>query len=202
VSLTPEERRLARLTVAIVHGDWDRLRAIRAEWPAPDRALREAWLQSHLFAGFPRAIEAAGVLARAGGLGVPEGDEPAHAPDDFGAGAALFDTIYADHSAEVRRTLEAFHPLLERFVLGHAYGRVLSRGGLTARTRELLACAALTALDQPHQLLAHLRGARRTGASAGELEELLAALSGDLASEVLERARGLLSRVGVGDGPG
>ena len=194
MSLSPVEVGLARLTAAVVRGDWDALRTERAGLE-PDRALREALLQTHLFAGFPRTIEAAGVLARAGGLGTPKGDEAAWGPDDFPAGEAFFGTVYARHAEEVQGTLRDYHPLLERFVLGHAYGRVLTRGGLEARQRELLACAALVALDQPRQLLAHLRGARRAGAEEGELPELLAGLEGRVEPAAIERARDLLPRV-------
>ena len=71
---------------------------------------------------------------------------------------------------------------------------VLTRDGLPARTRELLACAGLLALDQPRQLLAHLRGARRTGATREELEELLELLAPDAPAGAAERARALLPR--------
>ena len=63
MSLSPGDRLLARLSAAVVLGDWEGLRALRAQAPPgqPDRRWREALLQTHLFAGFPRTIEAAGV---------------------------------------------------------------------------------------------------------------------------------------------
>ena len=49
--------RLARLFAAVVLGRWTEVERLRREAPPgePDRGWREAFLQSHLFAGFPRA---------------------------------------------------------------------------------------------------------------------------------------------------
>ena len=52
--------RLARLFTAICLGQFDVVRTLRREAPAgePDRAWREAVLQTHLFSGFPRLVQA------------------------------------------------------------------------------------------------------------------------------------------------
>jgi alkylhydroperoxidase/carboxymuconolactone decarboxylase family protein YurZ len=190
--LAPEDRALVRLSVAIVVGDWERLRELRrsaAPAGGPDRAWREALLQTHLFAGFPRLVEACGVLAEEGGIGDVDALEEGTGPEDFGAGARLFDRIYEDHADSVRRTLGAHHPALARWVAGHAYGRVLSRPGLDAGRRELLAVACLAALGQDRQLASHARGAIRCGATVAELEAALTAINDLVDAEPLERAR-------------
>ena len=45
---------LARFFTAVVVGEWDEVRRLRAAAPPgePDREWREALLQTHLFAGF------------------------------------------------------------------------------------------------------------------------------------------------------
>lgn len=198
MSLDPAAARLARLTTAIVLGRWEDLRRARAQAPPgePDRAWREAVLQAHLFAGFPRLVEAYGVLEEAGGLGAPEPGEAG--PEDPAAttarGRALFERIYGAEAGRVRAALERRQPLFARWIEGHAYGRVLSRPGLDPARRELLACCALAATGQDRQLASHARGALRCGASLQELLDALEAIADLVLPERLERARRVVER--------
>lgn len=202
MSLSSSERRLLRLFLACTLGHWTEVARVRHEaGPGePDRRWREALLQVHLFAGIPRQVEAAQVLALAGGLGAPEADEIESAPDDdrHARGRALFDRIYADDSGSVRSMLARGHPEFELWVLEHAYGRVLSRPGLAPDRRELLAVVALAALGQERQLASHARGALRCGATAEDLDLALDAVE-DLVEPVhpgrIATARRLLARL-------
>lgn len=196
MTLSARDRRLARLTAAVALGDWDELARLRASAPSgePDRAWREAMLQTHLFAGFPRAVEAYAVLARAGGLGALEPGEALAEPDRAERGAALFAAIYAESAPSVRGELERAHPDFARWIEGHAYGRVLARDGLAAGRRELCAVAALAVLGQERQLASHARGALRCGATADEVDSVLACVR-DLAPERVDSARRALARL-------
>ena len=190
------QRRLARLFTCVVLGRWEDLARLRAEAPAgePDRAWREAVLQAHVFAGFPRVVEAYDVLARAGGLGRPGPEELLGEPDQPERGRALFERIYRERAEDIRTALAAGHPDFAAFIEGHAYGRILARPGLEPALRELLAVAALAALGQERQLASHARGARRCGASAEQVHAVLASVSDLLQPERLERARRVLER--------
>ncbi len=70
MSLSESDRRLLRLFLACVVGNWNEVRRVRrAAGPGePDRRWREALLQVHLFAGMPRQVEATIALEAAGGL--------------------------------------------------------------------------------------------------------------------------------------
>lgn len=177
MSLSDSDCRLLRLFVACALGNWEEVRRARREaGPGePDRRWREAWLQVHLFAGIPRQVEAAQVLLLEGGLGTPDPDEidGSRITDRGERGVALFERIYQDDTEPVRSLLARGHPEFERWVLEHAYGRVLSRPGLSPDRRELLAVVALAALGQDRQLASHARGALRCGATAEELEAAL-----------------------------
>ena len=175
MTLSDRDRRVLRLFAAVVLGRWDELRALRRAATAgePDRAWREAVLQAHVFAGFPRAVEAYGVLAASGGLGEPAPDEALSEPERPDRGRELFERIYGGHATRVREFLEEGHADFARWVLGHAYGRVLTRPGLPADRRELLAIVALAAFGQERQLASHVRGALRCGASESEVVEAL-----------------------------
>jgi len=167
--------RLARLFTAIVIGAWDEVRKLRAEaaYGEPDRAWREALLQAHVFAGFPRVVEALGVLEECGGVGEAGADERLDEDEQPERGRALFERIYGDHADRVRAFLRRGHADFARWIESHAYGRILSRPGLEAAERERLAICALAALGQERQLASHVRGALRCGATA---EQALASL--------------------------
>ena len=69
--------------------------------------------------------------------------------------------------------MKSLHPSLWAWILRDGYGRVLSRPGLPARDRELLAVAVLAALGLDPQREAHVRGARRLGATPAQVAEAL-----------------------------
>lgn len=199
--LDPEVRAIACMQVATVRGDWPRLRATvhkaRALGCRRD-ALAEGLLQGVLFYGFPRSITAFEALAEAWpapvaprGGSLPPAEQPA-------AGRALFTAIYANNTEAVAGMLAAFHGELHDFVLDVAYGRILSRPLLPPRDREILAVAALAALQQIPQLVAHGRGAMHFGADVIALREALyVALAPD--DDAVERALAKITRGKAGD---
>jgi 4-carboxymuconolactone decarboxylase len=69
--------------------------------------------------------------------------------------------------------MRGHHPELERWILEHGYGEVLSRPGLSTREREVLAVVVLGALRLPLQQESHWRGARRCGATGAGLRAIL-----------------------------
>ncbi len=201
MSLSDSDRRLIRLAVAIVLGKWDVLRALRNSAPAgePDRRWRETLLQAHLFAGFSRVVEASEVLAQVGGLGAPDEDEVRPHGDRPARGRALFERIYADKAGDVRSLLESYHPVLARWIEGHAYGRVLARAGLPPRLREVLAVASLAAQAQERQLASHVRGAILLGSSVADIESALATMADLVDEETLRRAQRVVERFTDGE---
>ena len=187
---------LPRLSACVVLGDWKSVEEIRRSAPDEciDRTWREAVLQTHLFAGFPRLVAAFGVLESAGGLGQPEDDELENQTDPAG-GHELFDQIYTSHASAVRETLASYHPNFAEWIAEHAYGRVLSRGGLSAGARELLAVACLIVLDQPRQLMSHARGALHCGATTRQLQDVLEDVRDLVPQAVGDRARRIMERL-------
>lgn len=197
MALSASDRRLVRLFTACVLGRFDVVRELRssAVEPEPDRRWREAVLQVHVFAGFPRLVESYGVLDEGGGLGLLDPDERlAGAPDARARGRELFERIYASDAAPVRAMLERHHADFAAWIEEHAYGRVLARPGLPADRRELLAVAALAALGQERQLASHARGSLRVGANAAELHATLDAIEDLVEPARLEQARRVVAR--------
>ena len=196
MTLSAKDRRLAAVSVAIVQGHWERLARLRREAPSgePDREWREAVLQTHLFAGFPRLVEAYEVLGRWGGLGPLEADEARAESDRPGEGRQLFERIYADKAASVLARIRTHHPDFGDWIEGHAYGRVLARPGLSPDRRELCAVACLAALGQERQLASHARGALRCGATREQVLDVLSAEEVGLSIERRDAGVAVLQR--------
>lgn len=191
--LAPGLRLLVLTTTSTARADWDALGAVVREARRrgmPRVELEETLLQGVLFFGFPRSVSAFEILVQEWPVDDPPagGGLPRHEWHD--AGTRLFDSIYDKNAAAVHAMLRGFHGEFHDFVLESAYGRVLSRPGLDARRREILAVASLAVLDQAPQLVAHARGARRFGADDAELRETLLTALGDV-PEVAQHMRRL-----------
>ncbi len=166
--LTAAEERLVELVSCVTRGDWQGLRELRRNAPPGEPAVRwrEALLQSHLFLGFPRIVEAFEVLTLDGTLHAPTPEEHESGDQDFQAkGAPIFDAIYQDLAPVVRRRLAQHHADFAHWIAEHAYGRVLARPGLAPALRELLAIVCLLHSNLERQLASHTRGAIHLGAT-------------------------------------
>ena len=193
------ERRLCRLFAAATLGRFDEVTKITVEAPAgePNREWREALLMIHLFAGFPRAIETFERVRRASGLGSFEEDECVSSHEQNfleSRGAELFDRIYGSKASNVRSQLGDYHPVFANSISQHAYGRVLSRPGMSARFRELLVVSSLCVQHQWPQLAGHIRGGIRCGASLDEVFEVVDVISDMLTDGELSRVQTLVRR--------
>jgi 4-carboxymuconolactone decarboxylase len=160
--------------------------------------LREVLLQTYLFAGYPRAINALAELAAL----APPTDTPAQLDLAIGGdeadwvnhGQALCREVYGEKYERLLTTMAHISPELGRWMVLEGYGKVLSRPGLDKKLRELTAVGALVPLAVPNQLRAHLRGALLMGASPSEVTSVLgtAAL---VAPGTMDDATTLLRRV-------
>lgn len=74
---------------------------------------------------------------------------------------------------EALRTADDFTRPLQELVTEFCWGAVWTRPGLPAKTRSMLNLAVLTALNRPHELRLHLRGALRNGCTRQEIMEVL-----------------------------
>jgi 4-carboxymuconolactone decarboxylase len=62
---------------------------------------------------------------------------------------------------------------LQELVTEYCWGKVWTRPGLSRKTRSLINLAMLTALNRPHELQLHLRGALHNGCTKEEIMEVL-----------------------------
>jgi 4-carboxymuconolactone decarboxylase len=66
-----------------------------------------------------------------------------------------------------------FNRPLQELVTEYCWGAVWTRPGLPRKTRSMLNLAMLTALNRPHEVKIHLRGALRNGCTREEIMEVL-----------------------------
>jgi 4-carboxymuconolactone decarboxylase len=62
---------------------------------------------------------------------------------------------------------------IQELVTEYCWGYVWSRPGLDRKTRSLLNLAMLTALNRPHEVKLHVRGALNNGCSKNDIMEVL-----------------------------
>lgn len=67
---------------------------------------------------------------------------------------------------------DAFMAPLQEYLTEHCWGAVWTRPGLGLKMRSMLNLAMLTALNRPHELRIHLRGAIRNGVTPEEMQEI------------------------------
>jgi 4-carboxymuconolactone decarboxylase len=193
-------RKLVRIAGAIAGSPEGQVRAVMSE--AIDEvdpvAVEEIILQSYLFAGFPRALNAARtwrIASRRPALA----DDPEASVEDLALwkarGEETCRVVYGDHYEKLRRNIRDLHPALDEWMIVDGYGKVLSRPGVDLRTRELCVVAACAVSGQQRQLHSHLHGALNAGSSAGEVAAVLDALSDLISRDDLVRYRQLLQKV-------
>jgi 4-carboxymuconolactone decarboxylase len=66
-----------------------------------------------------------------------------------------------------------FSEPLQQLITEVTWGVIWARDGLDHRTRSLLNLAIMTALNRPHQLRLHIRGALQNGVTRDEIAEVL-----------------------------
>ena len=69
--------------------------------------------------------------------------------------------------------VDDFSRPLQELVTEYCWGEIWTRPGLERKTRSLINLAMLTALNRPHEVRIHLRGALRNGCTKEEVMEVL-----------------------------
>jgi len=194
----PDAARLALLRVAAALGtrDADRVRSALAEarGAADATAVEEVILQSHLFVGFPDALNALGAWREVGGLPAPaaSGEDPAGWE---ARGEDVCEAVYGANYRKLRENVRALHPDFEGWMVAGGYGRVIGRPGLDLETRELCIAALLAVWNVPRQLHSHLRGALNAGATVAEVDEAVEVACAFVAADAAARVRALWAEI-------
>lgn len=69
-------------------------------------------------------------------------------------------------------TADDFNMPMQELVTEYCWGAVWGRDGLPPKTRSMLNLAMISALNRPHELKMHVKGALRNGVSKDEIREI------------------------------
>jgi 4-carboxymuconolactone decarboxylase len=78
-----------------------------------------------------------------------------------------------DHVARAMDGASMFSRPMQELVIEYCWGTIWSRPGLARRERSLINLAMITALNRPHELAVHVRGAITNGCTVAEIQEVL-----------------------------
>ena len=162
-------------------------------------AINEAILQSYLFLGFPRMIDATLAYNKV------FGDQSENTDIDrislresekwYTEGKALCRRVYGNNYERLKKRFIAMSPDVFRWMVLEGYGKVLNRPGMSHIERELAEVAALIVDKRERQLISHVMGSLNVGASIGlikKVNEDIKPLSGD---EAFTRAESIISEI-------
>ena len=82
------------------------------------------------------------------------------------------DVLGAEYVDGAIASADDFNRPMQELVTQYCWGDVWNRPGLDRRTRSLLNLAMLTALNRPHELKLHVKGALRNGVTKDEIREV------------------------------
>jgi len=154
------------------------------------KAIYEIILQSYLFLGFPRMIEATIAFSEIYGDSNGEYENyfdqvsPEESTRWFVNGIKLCKQVYGKNYERLKERFLSISPEMFRWMVIEGYGKVLTRPGLSSIERELAEVAALIIDQRERQLVSHIIGSLNVGASIDlikKVNEDIHPLSGDKA---------------------
>ena len=194
--LDSQTRALVRLSAIVASGSEGEIRdamsGIASE--VPPEWVEELLLQTHLFAGFPRALNAMREWRRVQPEPLTDHesvDLERRRADGIATCSAVYGTMYD----RLRENIRALHPLLDDWMITEGYGKVLSRPGLDLPRRELCIVAACAAQNQDRQLHSHLRGALNVGVAPLVITDTIDVIADLLGAARAQSVRLLWARV-------
>ena len=82
------------------------------------------------------------------------------------------EVLGAEYVDAAIRNADSFTQELQEYVTSPCWGDIWNRPGLDRRTRSFLNLAMLTALNRPHELKLHIRGAMNNGLTKDDIKEV------------------------------
>lgn len=93
--------------------------------------------------------------------------------ETFKAGLAVRRQVLGEaYVNQALAQVDDFTAPLQQYLTEHAWGATWVRDGLTLKQRSMLNLAILTAINRPHELKIHIRGAINNGVTKEEMREI------------------------------
>jgi 4-carboxymuconolactone decarboxylase len=185
---------LVRLAASLVTDEGRQASAMDGAGAIDPVGAEEVLLQSHLFLGYPAALNALTLWRRR--TGRPAALSTRESPLDWAVrGESTCRAVYGEHYEALREMMRQIHGDLDVWAVVDGYGKVLGRPGLDLPTRELCIAAQLAGSGATRQLHAHLRGCLNVGAPPAAVEAMLAAVRDLIGPERAQEADRVWQRV-------
>jgi 4-carboxymuconolactone decarboxylase len=139
------------------------------------KALYEAILQIHLFAGYPASIEGLNALHSIFGP-INQMAEEVNTTLFEKRGISLCKEIYTSVFDKMIQKMTLISPDLAQWMIRDGYGKTLSREGLDIQNRELINLVILALGFWKHQFISHLRGSLNVGLTMEDIFQALETL--------------------------
>ena len=151
--------------------------------------IKEALSQLYAYTGFPRSLNALGVLQRV--IGDRQAKGKVIMGEDASPLSEDYDALKEGTRVQTQLVGKAFDyefaPATDYYLKAHLFGDIFARDNLTYADRELVTVSALSGLEGVElQLKAHIAGARNMGVTEEQLQSIVVALA----------ANGLLAEAG------
>lgn len=82
------------------------------------------------------------------------------------------EVLGAEYVDRAIQTADDFNRPMQELVTRYCWGEIWNRPGLDRKTRSMLNLAMLTALNRPHEIKMHVRGALNNGLTRAEIREV------------------------------
>jgi 4-carboxymuconolactone decarboxylase len=82
------------------------------------------------------------------------------------------EVLGADYVDASIKNADAFNMPMQELVTEYCWNEIWNRPGLDRKTRSIINLAMLTALNRPHELKLHVRGAINNGVTKEEISEI------------------------------
>ncbi|KAN0088297.1 AhpD-like protein [Tylopilus felleus] len=167
------------LVLEYVLRDLDAIDASHQDQLTAVRKIRDAVFKSGLICGFPKVINALILLHQATPPALQDKEtlrNPDPTVDELTqAGKQYFDQTYGETAKTTQDLLSAIYPDLGYFITSFGYGYGYAFMGATSPMETSFAMiSALIAIDTPRQIVWHLEGAIRNGATREEVRAVRA----------------------------
>lgn len=202
-TLSPRQRHLVAVSSLEAKGDLENL-AIAVDRALDDSVtvneLKEAFTQLYAYTGFPRSLNALGVLQQViaqraeEGKPVVEGADASPLPDSYDALRQGTDVQTALRGGEPLNY--AFAPATDYYLKAHLFGDIFARDIFSYADRELVTVSALASIEGAGpQLKAHITGAVNLGLSVDHVRAIPAVLAERVGDREAYRARKAVAAV-------
>jgi 4-carboxymuconolactone decarboxylase len=83
------------------------------------------------------------------------------------------DVLGTEYVENAMRNADEFNLAMQELTTEYCWGYVWGRDGLSRKTRSMLNLAMISALNRPHELKIHVKGALKNGVTKAEIREVL-----------------------------